>query len=111
MRLVPLLASVFLAGFIVISVTAGCAQVAWHRDGTSPALANSDLESCRRQGRLHSLQLGMLGTPVPNVTVDPVRPSATVQMPSPVPTRDAVAEQEFTMSCMRKKGYELVRVR
>ena len=110
MQLLPLFASVLLAGLIVLSVTAGCAQMAWQKPGAGYAMASSDLEDCRREGRLHAFQFGLLA-PTPNVTIDPTRPAASVQIPSTLPTRDAVAEQELTMSCMRKKGYELVRVR
>jgi hypothetical protein len=110
MRLVPLFASVLLAGWVALAVTAGCAQMAWEKPGAGYAAVSSDLEECRREASLQSFRLG-LQAPAPNVVIDPQSPAASVQIPSALPTRDSVVEQQFTMSCMRGKGYELVRLR
>ena len=112
MQLVPLLTTVLLGGLLVISITAGCAQLAWVKPNADARMMASDLDDCRREARRHAFQFGALGnSPVPNVVIDPTRPAAAVQIPSTLPARDAVTEQEVTMMCMRQKGYELVRIR
>lgn len=112
MQLVPLLGTIFLGGLLVISLAAGCAQLAWVKPNADARMMTSDLEDCRRDARLQAFQFGALrNSPMPNVVIDPTRPATAVQIPSTLPARDAVTEQEVTMMCMRQKGYELVRVR
>jgi hypothetical protein len=111
MQLVPLLITVLLSGLLVLSITAGCAQLAWVKPNADARMMTMDLGECRRDARLHAYQFSMLGnSPVPNVVIDPTRPATSVQIPSTLPAYDAAIEQEVTATCMRQKGYELVRV-
>jgi hypothetical protein len=88
----------------------GCSRMAWEKPGANAAVADADLEECRREARLQAFRLGMhRNSPVPDVTLDPRRPASTLQIPSTLPSRDAVVEQDWTLRCMRQKGYELNR--
>jgi hypothetical protein len=110
-RIVPFFGFIFASALIVLSLTAGCAQVAWDKPGSDAVAVGNDLEDCRREARLHASRLGLHRTsPVPNVAVDPRRPETAVQIPSTLPSRDAVVEQDWTARCMRQKGYSLIRL-
>ena len=87
----------------------GCASYAWVNPNVSPELAARDERSCRLEARDLSMQYGLggFGTPWPYAY-----PYGRGGWPGPYgdPSWQAAAEQRVYETCMRGRGYDLVRV-
>lgn len=94
-----------------LCLSAGCAALDWHRDGSDSAALELDLQDCRQLARADTAHLAW---PFPNNTARLVvtnRARRAVATPSPYSTwLDAdrsVLESELVGTCMRNKGYTL----
>ncbi len=89
---------------------AGCANLAWEKQGAGPEVTSRALRDCRQTAELNSFQLGVGPlTTTPNVIITPAGPTATFQSPAAVPYPDPVLVQDFTRESMQQKGFALVR--
>ena len=95
----------------VLCLSAGCAELDWHRDGSDSAALELELQDCRQLARADTAHLAW---PFPNNTARLVvtnRAGRAVATPSPYSTwLDAdrsVLESELDGACMRNKGYTL----
>lgn len=90
-------------------LTAGCAELAWHKPGAGPRLLEQDLDECRRNARIRAAREAwphnLLAPRVVGVDRDG-RP--IVIQPPPYYTERFLLEQDLTRLCMQEKGYALV---
>jgi hypothetical protein len=88
---------------------AGCAEMHWQKPGTAQATLDEDLTRCRQEARLRAgqQQVPALATP-PVIGADPQGRPVVVQAHQRQSER-LLNEQDLTRTCMRDKGYELVR--
>ena len=92
------------------AVLAACAHYDWRKAGVGESEKSRDFVSCQQDARLSALRMANAGTrTTPFPARGPTGEGTTILMPSPVPERDPVLEQEYLSKCMRSKGYELVR--
>src|SRR3954471_4410351 len=95
------------------SLLAGGAHLSWEKPGTDPKAASVDLAECQRVARLDASRMA-LGSPIPaapTVITSPSGATALQTAPLPLSTQDPTLAQQFTMDCMRDKGYALVKDR
>lgn len=87
---------------------AGCAELHWHKPGTTQANVDQELEQCRQDAGLQAGRelLPALISPLV-VGADPQGRPIVVQSHQHDAER-LLLEQELTRTCMRGKGYELV---
>lgn len=99
------------AAAAVLGLSAGCAELSWHRAGTDTAALEHDLRDCRQRARAYSAHFAW---PFPNsgtrlVATD--RAGRPVITPYPYRTwlenDRSVLESELIGDCMRDKGYVL----
>jgi hypothetical protein len=93
---------------VAAGLAAGCADLGWHKPGTTQAAADEDLERCRQNARLRASQEA-----VPSLVSPPMRSADPQGRPvaiqsSPRDTERSLVEQHLTSACMRTRGYELV---
>ncbi len=86
---------------------AGCANLAWEKQGAGAGETSEALNNCRRIAQFNSFQLGQgPAVGVPNVIMTPAGPTTTFQPPGAV--SDPALVEEYTRQCMEQKGFALV---
>lgn len=102
-----------LSAVAVLCLSAGCAELRWHRSGSDAAALELDLKDCHQLARTGSAHLAW---PFPNGTTRLVatdRAGRAVLTPYPyatwLDTDRSVLEFELVGACMRNKGYALAR--
>ncbi len=96
-----------LSPLVLVLVVAGCANLAWEKQGAGAGEPSQALNDCRRMAEFNSFQLGAgpaIGAP--NVIITPAGPTTTFQPPVAAPDPSLV--QEYTRQCMQQKGFALV---
>jgi hypothetical protein len=86
---------------------AGCADLAWHKPGTTQATLDQELGQCRQDARLQANRELLPTLTAPLMTgADPQGRPIVVQSQQHDAER-LLLEQDLTRRCMRGKGYEL----
>jgi hypothetical protein len=95
------------AAGVLALLAVGCADLVWHKPGTSQATLDQELAQCRQDARLQAGRELLLTLTSPlMIGADPQGRPIVVQSHQ----RDAERlqlEQDLTRRCMRGKGYEL----
>jgi hypothetical protein len=101
-----------LVGLVLAGVIPGCVTMAWQRPDTDAAVASKDLQECQRLGQVQASRMS-LASPIPSTPALISSPAGAVMQAPPLPfsTPDPTLAQQFTIDCMHKKGYGLVRVK
>jgi hypothetical protein len=101
------------AALALCAALSGCANMTWEKPGVDAVASGRDLAECQRIAQLDASRMA-LASPIPAAPTIITSPSgaASIQTtPLPLSTQDPTLAQQYTMDCMRKKGYALVKGR
>jgi hypothetical protein len=94
---------------VAILITAGCADLRWHKPGASASMLEQDLGECQGQARVRSSHFARPFAPDwPRVIGMDARGRPVVAPYDRLDTDRFLYEHDLTRNCMNAKGYDLV---
>ena len=95
---------------IAAMITAGCAELRWHKDGADAATLERDLAECRREAHVQADRQTAPSAPGPRIVGVDALGRPIIATPEQHERERFMAEHDLTRYCMGKRGYKLVPV-
>jgi hypothetical protein len=94
-------------------MAAGCATSSWQKPGVDAVTLNQDLSDCQRSAQVTASQFALASprSTAPMLITTPSGATAMQTTPMPGTMPDPAVAQQYTVDCMHRKGYQLVRER